>query len=374
MMLPAATDALRRGWNVLPVGASKRPHLNLLRTGHATERDGRSVPSWKPLQTERVKPEWLTQWFTPEVPGMAVVTGAISGLVVLDFDGAAGQQLLKDLGLAPNALSGSGSPHVYVEHPGHHVRTIASSSLKTPPFPGLDIRGDGGMAVLPPSQLDNGPYRILNPTPLPVGVIPESVAYWAGLLSRVEVTLPEVELTTTADDTDLYALLDEAVSRSTFGRNNAGYWLARQLAALGVDKHQGLGWMQRYQAQMPQHDHSGRFDPYTLHHARSSLDSAYSSPVRRRNVRSAETPSLQGEIRRLWPLLSSDDQQTLGRLIACAGFRAGGREQAERELRRCGITEPAPLSAWAEAQAATGALLPGLPKVERWIKVYRSKT
>ena len=91
---------------------------------------------------------------------MAIRTGAVSGLIVLDVDPDHGgdktlEALLNDHGpLPPGALvrTGSGGRHLYFAHPGGVIRNDAGRRLG----PGLDIRGDGGYIIAPPSRHASG--------------------------------------------------------------------------------------------------------------------------------------------------------------------------------------------------------------------------
>jgi hypothetical protein len=90
--------------------------------------------------------EWWRRW-----PGsnVGIPTGAPSGLVVLDFDGAAGQKLAHQYGVTaddavPLSLTGTGM-HAFYRWPGVPTR----SSVKA--IPGLDVRADKALVVLPPS-------------------------------------------------------------------------------------------------------------------------------------------------------------------------------------------------------------------------------
>jgi hypothetical protein len=85
----------------------------------------------------------------------AIVTGKISGLVVLDIDideakGVNGLDALDALGIAthpetPTAHTPRGGIHMLFAHPGYEVRNSAGKIGA-----GLDVRGDGGYIVAPP--------------------------------------------------------------------------------------------------------------------------------------------------------------------------------------------------------------------------------
>jgi hypothetical protein len=86
------------------------------------------------------------------------LTGAISGLVVVDIDPAHGggdslDELERRHGVLPDsveALTGGGGRHIYFRHPGGTVRN------KVGLVRGIDIRGDGGLVVAPPSIHPSG--------------------------------------------------------------------------------------------------------------------------------------------------------------------------------------------------------------------------
>ena len=108
---------------------------------------------------------WWHRWPSANV---AIRTGAVSGVAVLDVDpGHGGDEsldtLLHDHGpLPPGAVvrTGSGGRHFYFAHPGGVIRNDAGRRLG----PGLDIRGDGGYVIAPPSTHTSGAsYRWENP-------------------------------------------------------------------------------------------------------------------------------------------------------------------------------------------------------------------
>lgn len=127
----AALGYAQRGIPIFPAKANKKPH-----TPHGFK-DATTDP-------EQIA-EWWRRW--PDA-GIAVPTGATTGLVVLDADSADALQRLEVLGVdggAPRVRTARGT-HVYFEHPGHEVKTSASKL-----YPGLDVRGDGGYVLVPPS-------------------------------------------------------------------------------------------------------------------------------------------------------------------------------------------------------------------------------
>ncbi len=174
-MVPAATGSaesaahayLARGWSVLPLRpGEKRPLLK-----------------WQALQHRRPDAgevaEWYRRW--PEA-GVAVVTGAISGLVVVDVDPEHGgeaslaelQRRHKALPVTVTAHTGGGGRHLYFSHPGGLVRNQANLAA------GIDLRGDGGYVVAPPSLHPNGRRYLWaagrNPDEVPLAVLPAWLA------------------------------------------------------------------------------------------------------------------------------------------------------------------------------------------------------
>ncbi|MBT3788201.1 MAG: AAA family ATPase [Alphaproteobacteria bacterium] len=75
-----------------------------------------------------------------------IVTGEVSGIVVLDFDTEEAEAEAKEFGLpeTPMVKTPRGR-HYYYKHPGQQI------SNATGLFGGMDIRGDGGCVLAPPS-------------------------------------------------------------------------------------------------------------------------------------------------------------------------------------------------------------------------------
>lgn len=154
--LDAALVYARRGWEVFPCHSpAKGParctccrpdcsspgkHPRVKGGLHAATRD------------EDVIGRWWASWPNANV---AVRTGASSGLVVVDVDPAHGGDRSLDALLARHGplpgcrtiRTGSGGCHFYFAHPGRPVANDAGSRLGA----GIDVRGDGGYVIAPPS-------------------------------------------------------------------------------------------------------------------------------------------------------------------------------------------------------------------------------
>ncbi|MDX2073588.1 MAG: phage/plasmid primase, P4 family [Alphaproteobacteria bacterium] len=127
-------------------------------------RSKKPIGSWKPFQktiaTDRRCQEWDHGSFN-----VAIATGKVSGCFVLDVDGAVGKQTLQRLidahGALPETIgvqTGKGF-HYYFAYPADEnitIRNLASRSADGGTLEGLDVRGDGGYVVAPPSIHENG--------------------------------------------------------------------------------------------------------------------------------------------------------------------------------------------------------------------------
>ncbi|MDP9404606.1 MAG: bifunctional DNA primase/polymerase [Actinomycetota bacterium] len=159
--IDAATVYARRGWAVFPAHS---PAFSMGRCtcGHADcaspAKHPRVAGGLKAATTDRAQIErWWSKWPNANV---AIRTGEVSGLMVVDIDPAHGGEtslarLVEQHGELPAGRvvrTGSGGRHLYFRHPGEAVRNDTSRRLG----PGLDIRGDGGYVIAPPSRHANG--------------------------------------------------------------------------------------------------------------------------------------------------------------------------------------------------------------------------
>jgi hypothetical protein len=142
----AALNYIHHGWSVIPLQPrGKRPHFPLLpitldETGH-----GRPKRTWEPYQTRLPTEEEVIQWWQVcPTANIGIVTGTLSGIIVLDLDGL---EPPAELPRTLTSRTGKGM-HIFFRHPGGRVRNFSR--------PGMDLKGDGGYVVAPPSIHPSG--------------------------------------------------------------------------------------------------------------------------------------------------------------------------------------------------------------------------
>jgi hypothetical protein len=150
--LEATLSCAGRGWDVLPLHSI----INGRCTCGSPDCDSpgkhpRTLHGVRDATTDEATiRRWWQRW--PDA-NIGIATGAGSGFFVLDVDPRHdADDSLADLerthGPLPDtveSLTGSGGRHVLFRHPGDHVPNKVGIA------PGLDIRGDGGYIVAPPS-------------------------------------------------------------------------------------------------------------------------------------------------------------------------------------------------------------------------------
>jgi hypothetical protein len=152
--LQAAIAWRERGYNVVPQKAIDLKHPGV---------------KWKDYQDRLVTRAEIQRWEPLFAGGVGFITGAISGVVVIDTDGLAGETILNEFetefGPLPETLiirSGSGRGfHRHFKHPSYRVKTVANPSIR------LDVKGDDGFCVLPPSlHKSGGRYEVVCEAPI----------------------------------------------------------------------------------------------------------------------------------------------------------------------------------------------------------------
>jgi putative DNA primase/helicase len=125
-----------------------------------------SYVKWKKYQDRVADEVQIVQWFEdyPEA-GIAVVTGKISNILVLDIDPRhGGMETIKEnnlqLPVTVSVNTGGGGYHYYYKYPqklseklGGKIKNFTGDNVG---LPGLDLRADGGFVYAPPSIHPSG--------------------------------------------------------------------------------------------------------------------------------------------------------------------------------------------------------------------------
>ncbi len=139
----AALAYAARGWSVIPI----------------EPRGKRPLVAWLEFQQRPAAADEVDAWFDrwPEA-NVGLVTGRVSGLVVVDIDPRHGGatslgRACDEHGPLPRTVeaeTGGGGRHLYFAYPG--VPVANRVGLR----PGIDLRADGGCVVAPPSRHPSG--------------------------------------------------------------------------------------------------------------------------------------------------------------------------------------------------------------------------
>ncbi|MFC1567349.1 bifunctional DNA primase/polymerase [Thermodesulfobacteriota bacterium] len=142
-MLDSALKYLSQGYSVIPCGKNKK-----------------SLIKWKPYQERLPTPEEVTEWWTehPEAQ-LAIITGGISDLSVVDTDSEDATKTMTELIGFPTVKTPSGGCHWYFK--------AARVGNKARFLPDTDFRSTGGYVVAPPSKgLNGNDYLFVSSKPL----------------------------------------------------------------------------------------------------------------------------------------------------------------------------------------------------------------
>lgn len=294
-ILQVARQLVSQGISVIPTGGgisqrAKQPHAQaLIASGHTYQNsDGETRASWKPMQSRLPTQADLETWYLQtRARGLGMVTGAISGYVVIDVD-VEGLPLMRELGWKPHVISPSGGAHLYLKHPGWFVQSNASKNKKALP-PGFDVRGDGGYIMFPPSRNRKGQYRRTDERRrLLVEDVPEEVTvdgqtYQLREALGLTPPAPEPEMTERASFTPFYAdddrcpmsvMLDRAADYAVDSRNKGAFMLGLWANANGYSCEEAISAAFDYTGMVQ----GVKSTPFTVEEARTAIASAYTYP------------------------------------------------------------------------------------------------
>ncbi|MGQ9887292.1 MAG: bifunctional DNA primase/polymerase [Aggregatilineales bacterium] len=150
----AALAYLDLGWSVIPLWGDAVP-----------SRAKTPAVAWFQYQRAAADADTVHKWFLEDgFQAIGVVCGAVSGLVVLDFDDPALAEtfarLYPDLANTLTVRSGGrGLPHYYFDLP----QDVTARTLHAP---GVDLLADGAYVVAPPTNVAGSAWEIVHDAPL----------------------------------------------------------------------------------------------------------------------------------------------------------------------------------------------------------------
>lgn len=214
--LDAALAYAELGWMPLPMHWGRPDGSCSCRLGATCSTPGKHpLVRWSELNDVSVD-DLHRWWQTWPFAGVAIATGYRSNVVVVDVDpghgGAKGLRHLTDVhGPLPDTLtvaSGGGGVHAYFSRPSRPVMSTAGQLAA-----GLDVRGDGGVIVAPPTRHASGlRYRWQN-WGTPIAVLPEWLYAAARQVMIRNVTRQLPPLASTRGDRYVQAALEGEVRR-----------------------------------------------------------------------------------------------------------------------------------------------------------------
>ena len=160
------------GWTILPCAAdTKYPFVN-----------------WRDYQEKRPTDTDWEVWI-PRTTGLALITGKLSGIIVVDVDTTDNPF---DLNSTVICRTQSGGRHYYYKHTEEIRNTVRIEGAP------VDFRGDGGLVIIPPTVYQTRSYSWLRPptkeamSHLPD--LPANVRQYLKKIAGIPVTGPRVSL------------------------------------------------------------------------------------------------------------------------------------------------------------------------------------
>lgn len=214
--LRLALTYLDRGWSIFPLQArTKIPFKSFPTKTYQRER--------RPTEQE------IERWWGHYPRNLAVATGAISGIFVWDCDDSQAWGESARRGLPPTLTTRTDRGyHLYFQYPDFQIGNRAGL------LPGVDVRGDGGYVVAPPSIHPSGWVYCWQNATAPILPAP---GWMLDLLRSKPVAAPRSGNPTPAPRGSRYgiaALRSEAheVSTAVANRNDRLYRAALKMGSL----------------------------------------------------------------------------------------------------------------------------------------------
>lgn len=151
-VLESALSLLREGFSVVPCAPGVRyPSI-----------------AWTQYQYERASVEQAQEWWGAGDANIAIVTGEISDVTVVDVDGSEGYKSLMDAHVYLPKTRVVKTPH------GWHLyyRHVPGVKSRSGVYLHVDVKNDGGCVCVPPSHVPDGEYAVFRDYPIAEWTLP----------------------------------------------------------------------------------------------------------------------------------------------------------------------------------------------------------
>ena len=258
----ARQDIAKASWNASSctnsqTGTRKQDASALLAAALAYAAQGVSVfPLWpgskepacrRGYKDATSNPATIRRWWLAEPQfNIGVATGIVSGVWVLDIDGADGEDTLRDLSARHRSIDTLTSETAR----GHHLWFLTDGPIQSSAGRvgrGLDVRADGGYVVAPPSVHPDGPvYAWINaeaPAVAPAWLIeltrpaprPPTPSISQRAIARRSIGLPDA-YAKAALDREIDALANTLPGTRNHALNRAAFSLFQLVAGGELDE------------------------------------------------------------------------------------------------------------------------------------------
>lgn len=292
----AAKSYLYQNYNIIPIWGDLNP-----------ERKKVASVDWKSYQSRRVRQADLDDWLHQEkFGGLAIITGRISRLIVLDFDD---EVLAKEFGrrfphltATRTVLSaGRNLPHYYYHIP-------LNACVESRHAQGVDLQAEGRYVIAPPTVIDGNAYKIVRggqprlltnaQISLILGFIDEQspslhessekrlISPNSAFLEKEQYAYTSSEIITPQDGVMLYQHYAPQI-----GRNEALFRTACRLRDVGWIREDVVQCLARIHAeQSPSGQHPPESVQQRLQEAYATIYSAFSKPPRKTHKIDSDSP------------------------------------------------------------------------------------
>jgi putative DNA primase/helicase len=172
---------LRKGWQLVPLWWIREPGVCACPDGEDCRSAGKHPLTNHGVNEALAKGIDVDLWWQRHPSAnIGIATGEKSGIVVVDVDKGKGgfrslKQIRKTYGRPPDtpiSITGSNGRHILFLHPGERVKNAVGY------MPGIDVRGDGGLIVAPPSMHVSGNRYRWHPEAHPAAVKLAPMPVW----------------------------------------------------------------------------------------------------------------------------------------------------------------------------------------------------